>query len=55
MGIVIDLVNLHKYLLEECKEGATGLFTAIGSERTMESGHKLKYRKFYFDIETSLL
>lgn len=47
----MDLVNLHKYLLEECKEGATRLFAAISSEWTMESGHKLKYRKFYLDIQ----
>lgn len=35
----MDLVNLHKYLLEECKGGATRLFAAISSEQTVESGH----------------
>lgn len=49
--IVMDCVNLHKYLLEKCKEGAMGLFAAISSEWTMESGHKLKYRKFHLDIQ----
>lgn len=48
--IVMDLVNLPKYLLEECKEGATGPFAAISSEWTMESGHKLKYRRLHLDI-----
>lgn len=51
MCIVMDLISLHKDLLEERKEGATRLFTAISSEWTVESGHKLKYRKFYLDIQ----
>lgn len=42
--------KFHKYLLEECKEGAARLFAAISSERTLESGHKLKYRKFCLGI-----
>lgn len=50
MCIVMDLVNLPKYLLEECKEGATGVFAAISSEWAMDSGRKLKYRKFHLDI-----
>lgn len=43
--------KFHKYLLEECKGGATRLFSAISSEWTVESGHKLKYRKFHLDIQ----
>lgn len=53
MCIVMDPVNLCKYLLEEGKEGATRLFAAISSEWTVKGGHKLKYRKFPLDIQRS--
>ena len=50
LRIVMDLVNMHKYLIEGCKEGAARLFSVISSEWTTDSGHKLKYKKFHLDI-----
>lgn len=35
---------------EKCKEDRTRLFSVVPSERTRDSGHKRKHRKFHVNI-----
>lgn len=52
--IIMDLVNMNKYLIKGCKGGAARLFSVISSEWTTGSGHKLKYKKFHLDTRKNL-
>lgn len=46
---------MHKHPIEGGKKGAARLLSAISSEKTMDSGHKLKYKKFHLDIRKNFL
>lgn len=45
-----DLINVCKYLIGECKEDWTRLFSLMSSGRTRDNRHKLKYRKFILNM-----
>jgi len=45
-----DLINMHKYLKEECTDRGGRLFSVVPSDRTRGNGHKLKHRRFPLNI-----
>lgn len=49
-----DVVSVYKYVLGECNEEGTRLFSVVSSDRTQDNVHKLKYRKFHLHIRNSI-
>lgn len=50
-----DLVNVYKYLKEECKEDRARLLSVVPSERTRGNEHKPKHGRFPLDIRKCFL
>lgn len=44
-----DLINVCKFLKGGCKDRAR-FFSVVHSDRTRDSGHRLKYRIFHLNI-----
>lgn len=44
-----DLINAYKYLTNKSKEEGTWLISEVLSDRTIGSGHKLKYRRLLWN------
>jgi len=45
-----DLIKAYKYLKCGCQQDGTRLSSAVPSDRTRSSGHKLKHRKFHLNM-----
>jgi len=45
-----DLNNVFEYLMGGVKNDGARLFSVVPSDRT-DNGHKLKYRKFYLNVQ----
>ena len=45
-----DLINMHKYLKEECTDRGGRLFSVVPSDRTGGNGHKRKHRRFLLNM-----
>jgi len=45
-----DLINAYKYLQGGCQEDGAKLFSVVPSDRTKDSRHKLKHRKFRLNM-----
>ena len=45
-----DLRNAYKYLKGGCQEDGAKLFSVVPCNRTRGNRHKLKYRKFHWNV-----
>ncbi|PKU42205.1 hypothetical protein llap_7501 [Limosa lapponica baueri] len=45
-----DLINVHTYLKQGCKEDGSRLFLIVPSDRTRDNGRKLKQRVVHMNI-----
>ncbi|KFP29267.1 hypothetical protein N325_07957, partial [Colius striatus] len=48
-----DLINIYKYLKDECHEVETSLFSLVTSNRTRGNGMKLEHKKFHLNIRNN--
>jgi len=50
-----DLINAYKYLKGGCQEDGARLFSAVPSNRTRGTRHKLKHRKVHMNTRKSFV